>query len=220
MSFDPLLSDLFLAHEERHKELDYTPDMERIAAALGRVKTGEHSFLTASGEIVVESGLKRTRRREDLAHEASHALAAELIDDQSYVKAIQYHHAHVPDMDAHLERLADHGSLHWLAPREMVDKVLEVGGLNAGAVWRLHQTAEIQLHMALKRIVTFDEDGRRGGFIAQHGRIIHASSYQYYLRCWVGDDVPDEGSFQGSGVSLYQVPGYPSMCIGLVIADD
>lgn len=206
----------FTHQKERHEEAKFETDMDVLPGLLGcRVIEADASRLIGT-DIHVRRRASILARRSSIAHELAHKLALE--DDPCYEDVIRHRHRSVPHMDAHLECLTEHGQDALLMPDKTVQTVLEIGGLNARAVWLLHQTAEVYVHEALRRLVHFDENAQIGGFVAHRGRIIHAYSYRWRMPCWIGHPVPDaHDGFEGDGVSLFDVPGRAGLQIGLVV---
>lgn len=211
---------LFEHTDKRLEELG--PSLEQVAAELGyTVEFDDESLVNHhSKRIYLQKGLESEGLRSDLGHELGHCLAREG-EPKSWNEVIRRNHASVPDMQAHRETLTDHQGDRLTMPRNIVQTVINICGLNARAVWVLHQQQEVYLHEALRRLVHFNENARIGGFIARRGTITHAYSYRYRLPVWVGWPMPDpDDEFQGEGVSLFEVPALPNTYIGLVVIED
>lgn len=206
--------------EARAEELGRDQGLEHVAEQLGySIQLDEDSAVNhAARRIYLRRGQAPEALKSDLAHELAHALAKE--GKPSWSAIIQRRHASVPDMHAHQEALTDLQGDLLTMPNTVVRVVLGICGLNAQAVWVLHQQQQVRLHEALRRLVHYDENARIGGFIAQKGRVAHAYSYRWHMPVWVGDKMPDpEDEFQGDGVSMFRVPGRPSTCVGMVVVE-
>ncbi|EYB67056.1 hypothetical protein DEIPH_ctg052orf0054 [Deinococcus phoenicis] len=220
---DDVIHSLLRYTEARGTEAAPSADMPALADGLGyTLAPHERSFFDP---LTGTAYIKRTRDplqyNSDAGHELAHALALEAAPGSpSYRDVVRRYHAQVPDLLAHEERLTDHAGDVLTMPPDLVRVTLDICGVNAIAVWVLHQAAQVRLHEALRRVVHFNLDGRAGGFIGYGGRITHASSYRYRLPPWVGDPVPDEDEFQGEGVSLFQVPGRRNTVIGLIVIEE
>lgn len=200
----------------RHAETDWNTDIDTLPGQFGCTLTDADASRLNGSAVYVKRGQIQAARRSDIAHELAHKLARE--NGPCYEDIIRHRHRSVPHMAAHLERLTEHQQDVLLMPDETVRTVLGIAGVNARAVWILHQTAEVYVHEALRRTVHWDENGQMGGFIARKGRITHAYSYRWHMPCWIGDDVPDEyDGFDGECVSLFDVPGVAGLQIGLVV---
>lgn len=218
MSLDPDVYNLLRYQQARHAEAEYVDDMDELAAHFGCAVIPADASRLIGTDLHIQRGLKFEARRSALAHELSHKLTQERDDEHapSYEEVILHRHSSVPDMPAHLERLAEHGQDLLTMPDHIVQTVLNLCGTEARAVWVLHQQQRVYLHEALRRIVHFDESARIAGFIAMNGVIHHAYSYGYYLPAWVGDRAP----IRGEGLTVFPVPGRPSMTVGLVTVGD
>lgn len=218
MSLDPDVYNLLRYQQARHAEADYEQDMDTLAAEFGCVVIPADASRLIGTDLHIQRGLQSEARRSALAHELSHKLAQERdsAEAPSYEEVILHRHSSVPDMATHLERLAEHGQDLLTMPDHIVQTVLDVCGLEARAVWVLHQQQQVYLHEALRRIVHFDESARVAGFVAVNGTIHHAYSYGYYLPAWIGDPAP----MRGEGLTVFNVPGRPSVTVGLVTVGD
>lgn len=217
---DSDIADLLTYTDARAEELGREHGLEHVAARLGYTieESDESAVNHQIKRIYLQSTLSPEGRNSDLAHELGHTLAVE--GKPSWAAVIRRRHASVPNMHAHQEALTNlQGDLLTMPPK-VVRTVLGIAGLNARAIWVLHQQQEVPLHEALRRIVYHDENARIGGFIARRGKIVAAYSYRWRMPVWVGHPMPDpEDDFRGDGVSLFEVPGLPGTFIGLVVVE-
>ena len=223
MSFNEEAADLFAYQYSRLEDAGATSDMETLPALLGCTLHEARASRLIGREIHVKTKQSLRGRFSDIAHEGSHALSQEHshADAPSYEEIIRHQHAHAPNVEAQLEAVITTGQDRIRMPLHVVNGALSICGLNAMVVWILHQQEEVFLHEALRRIVELDENARRGGFIAQNGKITHAYSYRWRMPCWVDDPVPDVNTeSENNGLTIFIVPGLPSICIGLVVIDE
>ncbi|THF69986.1 ImmA/IrrE family metallo-endopeptidase [Deinococcus sp. Arct2-2] len=215
---DDVLHDLFLYHVARHAEAEFTPEMPELARRLGmRYRVGPDSLATPERVVYVRADASAPQRRSEAAHEISHLLTAEAQPgDPSYEEIIRWYHASVPDMQAHLEVLADHGADRLLMPEALVGAILGHCGYSGRAVWELARFADVPTEDALRRLVYFDESVKIGGFISHGGFIQSAFSKRWRLPFWLGDRVPEPHILVDEGVSLFAVPHKSRQLIGVI----
>lgn len=223
MTYDPDIFNLLAYQGARHAETGFNTDMDTLPGELDcAVMEADASRLNGT-DLHVKRNLTPLARREDIAHELAHKIMREKTDPRlpSYEDVIRYRHASVSDIHAHIEAIVTTGQNALLMPDNVVKAIINICGLNARAVWVLHQQQEVYLHHALRRIVEFNENARIGGFIAKRGRITHAYSYRYRMPVWVSFPMPNpDDDFHGEGVSLFQVPGLPEVFIGLIVIEE
>jgi len=220
---DALIDDLFNFHHERHEEVGHISDMPALARAFGTTyQIAENSFMTPNGIINVSASGGLRQRRALAAHEISHALTYEQDEEgDSYEKALRYHHASVPDIEAHLEALADHGGDRLLMPDFMVRRVLQEWGYSGQAVWELRMVANVTLREALRRIVYFDPLVRIGGFVVgSDSEVYEAASQGLRIPVWLGDEVAYPLELIDEGLSVFEISGQPGSYICLKKLDD
>ena len=219
---DSLVADLLDFHSARHAELNYNPDMPTLARTIGTgYRMADSSFMTPERIVNVNAYAGRTQQRIETAHENSHALTAEEdIEGNSYVKAVRYFHASVPDLEDHLELLADHGGDRFLMPDALVEEILRICGHTARAVWELSRFADVTIKEALRRIVYFKEDGRCGGFFSCGKFIQEAQSYRYSLPFWLGQRIPEPHILIKHQITTFEIPNHERQLIGLVVVDE
>lgn len=215
---DDVLHDLFAYHVARHAETEFAQDMPELARRLGlRYHLGPDSLATPEGAVYVRAQASAPQRRSEAAHEISHLLTAESQrGEPSYEDVIRWYHASVPDMEAHLEVLADHGGDRLLMPEALVQAIVGHCGYTGRAVWELSRFADVPPEDALRRIVYFDESVRIGGFISHGGFIQAAFSKRWHLPFWLGDRVPEPHVLIDEGVSLFPVPQKARQFIGVI----
>ena len=206
--------------DARAEELGREHGLEHVAGQLGySIQLDDDSAVNhVARRIYLKKNQSPEGMKSDLGHELGHAFARE--GKPSWAAIIQRRHASVPDLHAHQEVLADlQGDLLTMPPK-VLQVVLNICGLNARAVWVLHQQQEVPLREALRRVVHHDENARIAGFIARRGVIVEAYSYRYRLPVWKGDPMPDpDYEFRGEGVSLFEVPGSAGTFVGLVVIE-
>lgn len=171
MSYDPDIYNLLAHQKARHAETDYNTDMETLPAELGCTVVDDDTSRLVGTTICVKRNLSPVARREDIAHELAHKIMREKADPRlpSYEDVLRYRHASVPNVHAHIEAVTTCNQNALLMPDDVVKTVIGICGLNARAVWVLHQQQEVYLHQALRRVVEHNENARMGGFIARKG---------------------------------------------------
>ncbi|MBZ9712230.1 ImmA/IrrE family metallo-endopeptidase [Deinococcus multiflagellatus] len=220
---DPDVYNLFAYQKARHDEVENETDMEKLPERLGCTLVEADQSRLVGTEIHVKRKQHPLRRRSDIAHELSHKLARERGKPEypTYEEVIQHRHSSVPNIRAHVESIITVGQDALLIPDGTVQEAIELHGLTAQMVWVLHQEQKVLLHEALRRVVHHNQNARLGGFVAIKGKIRYAYSFRWHMPCWIGDPMPDpDDDFQGEGVSLFEVPGYPSMTVGLVVIEE
>lgn len=219
---DPDIHNLLRYTEARVAQVGHHPEMPELAARLGYTcEPGAMSRLERSGRVIYQADLSESERRADIAHELGHGLMREG-QYTNFEEVLRHRHASAPDIDQHIEIMADLQGDLLLMPGEDVASVLAISGYNARAVWVLHQHMRVRLREALRRIVLYDFDRRCAGFVVQGRRITEATSHRCYLPFWRGSRLA-EGvleEFENAGGSLMPVPGYPSQVIGLIVVEE
>lgn len=204
--------------DARADEAAHEPDMILKAGLLGYTcEPAAQSSLQPGRRVLYAHDRSAEEIRGDIAHELGHGLMREGL--VTFEEVLRHRHASVPDMDQHLEVMADLSGDRVSMPRDEVAAVLNISGVNARAVWVLHQMCQTPLREALRRIVHFDDDRRVGGFVLQRRRVVEAASHRWYLPFWRGDEVSSLDGFEEGGGTLFRVPGYPSMQVGLIVID-
>lgn len=209
---DPLIADLFDHIRSEHASTGYKSDMPTVARSLGlNFELGNTSVALPDGTVRVSRTVSVLQQRADAAHEISHALA----NAGGYTRAIEYYHASAPDLDAHIEELADHGADLLLMPDALVREIVRQQGYTGRSAWELSRFAGVDLPQAVRRLV-FATEQRCAGFIAQGSYIQEAFTQNYYLPFWKGDRVPELHLYQEEGLSLFAVPERRGCVIGFI----
>lgn len=210
---DPLLVDFFDHLRAKHREARYKSDMFAVADSLGvRVSYGSRSITVENG-IQLNAYQGPRKLQEDAAHELAHHLA----DQGEYTEAIRYQHANVPDIDAHLEALMDHGALQLLLPDHLVGEIREEYGDTAEAIYRLARDASVGLELAAARMVLLDFTQRRVAFLLKDNRIQFARS-TFWSPLWTGDEI-SKSDFLDAGGTLFEIPEARAYAVALFAHD-
>lgn len=216
---DPLISNFLSYVVARHASTGYEDDMQAFAQRLGlKYSRSSHTFYDPLNRCVYLSyNAGGLAAREDIAHEIGHALALEG-DKVNYEQLFRYYHASAPDIDAHLECIADIAADTALMPDWFVRQTLRLLGWTGAALWQLTGVRNVTIQRAIRRMVHFDEDANVVAFIAERGRVTCIEKAGHvWIPFWLGDELPDTKELEAAGVSLHSPDRYT--VVGVLVAD-
>lgn len=168
---DPLIADLMAYIEDQHAATGFQRNPRRLCERLDIQYLAGPRHLARSGQggdlIMVAPEDYQSRLLFTVAHEVAHVLMVR----GGYRALIQHHHSSVPNMRAHLEKLANHGAGLLLMPSHDLVDARRRHGETPKAVLHLVERCGASEAAAMRRWVWQDVGQARAAFTVQ-GRYV------------------------------------------------